>query len=64
LVSLSYNIGLAAFRGSPLLRKLTAGDYQVAADQFPAWNRAGNRVVQGLVNRRAAERALFLKESL
>lgn len=64
LVSLSYNIGLAAFRGSTLLRKLNAGDYQGAADQFPAWNRAGNRVVQGLVNRRAAERALFLKESL
>ena len=59
--SLAYNIGLAAFRGSTLLRKLNDGDYQGAADQFPVWNKAGGRVVQGLVNRRAAERDLFLK---
>jgi len=63
LTSFAYNCGLAAFRGSTLLRKLNMGDYQGAADQFPVWNRAGNRVVQGLINRRAAERALFLKES-
>ena len=59
--SLAYNIGLAAFRGSTLLRKLNDGDYQGAADQFPVWNKAGGRVVQGLVNRRSAERDLFLK---
>ena len=59
--SLAYNIGLAAFRGSTLLRKLNDGDYQGAADQFLVWNKAGGRVVQGLVNRRAAERDLFLK---
>lgn len=63
LTSFAYNCGLAAFRGSTLLRKLNMGDYQGAADQFPVWNRAGNRVVQGLINRRAAERALFLKDS-
>lgn len=63
LTSFAYNCGLAAFRGSTLLRKLNLGDYQGAADQFPVWNRAGNRVVQGLVNRRAAERELFLKDS-
>ena len=59
--SLAYNIGLAAFRGSTLLRKLNDGDYQGAADQFLVWNKAGGRVVQGLVNRRSAERDLFLK---
>ena len=58
--SLAYNIGLAAFRGSTLLRKLNDGDYQGAADQFPVWNKAGGRVVHGLVNRRAAEQKLFL----
>jgi lysozyme len=61
LVSLTYNIGESAFKNSTLARKLNSGDYQGAADQFLAWNKAGGKVVQGLVNRRTAERKLFLK---
>ena len=59
LVSLAYNIGINALRASTLLRKLNAGDYAGAAEQFPRWNRAGGRELQGLTNRRAEERALF-----
>jgi hypothetical protein len=60
LVSLAYNIGISALRGSTLLRLLNAGDYAGAANQFLRWNRGGGRVLPGLVKRRAAERDLFL----
>ncbi|HFG6939324.1 lysozyme [Acinetobacter baumannii] len=62
LVSLSYNIGSGAFKNSTLLKLLNKGDYQGAADQFLAWNKAGGKVMKGLVRRREAERALFLKK--
>lgn len=62
LVSLTYNIGQTAFSNSTLLKKLNAKDYQGAADQFPRWNKGGGKVMKGLVRRREAERALFLKK--
>lgn len=61
LVSLSYNIGSGAFKNSTLLKKLNSGDYKGAADQFLVWNKVNSKRVQGLVNRREAERNLFLK---
>ena len=62
LVSLTYNIGSAAFKNSTLLKKLNAKDFTGAADQFLVWNRGGGKVLKGLVRRREAERALFLKK--
>jgi|GEM_PF-1701073 len=59
MTSLAYNVGLSAFKGSTLLRKFNAGDKSGAAGEFPRWNKAGGRVMQGLVNRRADERAVF-----
>ncbi|MBB3977358.1 GH24 family phage-related lysozyme (muramidase) [Rhizobium azooxidifex] len=61
LVSLAFNIGVSAFSKSTLVKKLNAGDRAGAADQFIVWNKAGGRVLKGLVNRRASERALFIK---
>lgn len=61
LVSLSYNIGSGAFKNSTLLKKLNSGDYKGAAEQFLVWNKVSSKKVQGLVNRREAERNLFLK---
>lgn len=61
LVSLSYNIGSNAFKNSALLKKLNSGDYKGAADQFLVWNKVNSKKLQGLVNRREAERNLFLK---
>lgn len=61
LVSLTFNIGTGAFNGSTLLRKLNAGDVQGAAQQFAVWNKQAGRVLPGLVTRRAAEAALFLR---
>jgi lysozyme len=60
LVSLAYNIGCGDLKTSTLLRKLNLLDYQGAADEFPKWRRAGGEIIQGLVNRRAKERDLFL----
>ena len=60
LVCFTYNLGAANLESSTLRRLLNAGDYAGAADQFPRWNKAGGKVLAGLVRRRAAERELFL----
>ena len=61
LVSLAYNIGTNAFSKSTLVKKLNANDIRGAADQFDVWVNAGGKRMQGLVNRRTVEKALFLK---
>ena len=61
LVSLTYNIGIGAFRNSTLLKLLNTLDYVGASNQFDVWVKAGGQTVQGLVNRRAVEKAYFLK---
>jgi lysozyme len=62
LVVFCYNVGTGpdAFGGSTMLRKLNAGDYAGAAEQFPRWNKSGGKVMNGLITRRAAEQKLFL----
>jgi lysozyme len=40
--------------------KYNRGDYDGAAEEFLKWNKAGGKVLKGLVRRREAERALFL----
>ena len=59
LVSFVFNIGATNFRKSTLLRKLNAGDYKGAAVEFPKWKYQKRKVLQGLVRRRAEERAMF-----
>ena len=61
MVSLAFNIGLANFSGSSVLRRILAGNVQGAADAFLMWNKAGGKELKGLTRRRAAERELFLK---
>lgn len=61
LTSFTYNLGVGNYRRSTLLRKLNAGDYCGAAAEFPRWNRAGGKVLKGLVKRRAIEQARFLE---
>ncbi|HAS0833207.1 TPA: lysozyme [Enterobacter cloacae] len=60
LVSFTYNLGARSLSTSTLLRKLNAGDYAGAADEFLRWNKAGGKVLKGLTRRREAEHALFL----
>ncbi len=58
LVSFHYNTG--AIGRATLTRKHRAGDTEGAAREFARWNRAGGRVLKGLVRRREAEAALYL----
>jgi len=60
LISFAYNLGASALASSTLLALLNQGDFQGAAAQFPRWDHSGSQVVQGLLNRRNAEMALFL----
>lgn len=60
LVSFAYNVGSRSLSTSTLLKKLNDGDAKGAADEFPRWNKAGGKVLNGLTRRREAERALFL----
>lgn len=64
LVSFAYNLGLGNLGKSTLLKRLNQGNFQAAADEMLRWNRAGGRVLRGLVRRREAERALFLNDVL
>lgn len=68
LVSLAYNIGPNAFAISTLLRLLNEGKPRtLVAEQFLVWNKitdlaTGKKIpLQGLTNRRIAEKDLFLK---
>lgn len=60
MVSLAYNIGLAGFRKSTVLRKHNEGDLQSAARAFGLWNKSKGQVLSGLTARRAREAALYL----
>jgi lysozyme len=61
LVSFTFNVGTGAFAGSTLLKMLNAGDHAAVPGQLERWSRAGGRVLQGLLNRRHAEGALFAR---
>lgn len=61
LVSFTFNVGGANLHTSTLLRLLNAGQYKPAAEQFDVWVIAKGRRIDGLVNRRNKEQALFLK---
>lgn len=62
MVSLTYNIGIAAFRKSSILRNHLKGDFAAAARSFHLYNQAGGKQMPGLVKRRAAESAHYLSD--
>lgn len=62
MVSLAYNIGLGNFAKSSVMRLHNADRYAEAAQAFALWNKAGGKVLAGLVSRRAAEAALYLED--
>jgi lysozyme len=59
LVSFTFNLGEGNLKSSTLLRKLNAGDYVGAAQEFKRWNKADGKVLPGLTRRRACEALLF-----
>ncbi|WP_366519548.1 lysozyme [uncultured Erythrobacter sp.] len=58
MVSFHYNTG--AIHRATLTRKHKAGDFAGAASEFARWNKAGGRVLKGLVNRRREEAKLYI----
>jgi len=67
LVSLVYNVGEGNFKKSKALKALNSGDIETflkeAFDPKIGFVKAkkGGRILKGLVNRRSAEKELFLK---
>ncbi len=61
LTCFAYNLGLGNLARSTLLNCINKGHIQFAPDEFLRWTKAGGRELPGLVRRRKAERALFLK---
>ena len=60
VTSITFNIGCTKMRASTMYRYLNTGDYKAACNEFPKWNRANGKVLNGLVIRREKERALCL----
>jgi lysozyme len=59
LTSLVYNAGTAPLTGH-LGQYINNGQFQEASEQFIVWNHVDGVTVPGLLNRREAERTLFL----
>ena len=59
LVSWVYNLGSANLQASTLLKVLNAEDYSDVPNQIKRWNKAGGKVLEGLIRRREAEAVMF-----
>lgn len=60
--SFSYNVGLAAFKGSTAAKLLAQGKHVQACNELPKWVFAGGKRLPGLVTRRKVEQALCLRD--
>lgn len=62
LVSFAYNVGLSNFSRSTLATLVKHhAPAEMVAKQFPRWNKAGGKVLDGLTRRRNAEAQLYVK---
>jgi len=59
LVSWTFNLGSFNLQRSTMLKKLNARNWARVPCEMIRWNRAGGRVLRGLVRRRKAEAELF-----
>ena len=60
LVAWTFNLGPTNLRSSTLLARLNDGDLDDVPHQLRRWNKAGGKVLDGLVRRREAEALLWL----
>lgn len=60
-VDLAYNVGRRGAGRSTAVRRLNAGDIRGGCKALTWWNKAGGRVVRGLVRRRSAEYGLCMR---
>ena len=59
LVSWVYNLGSSNLSSSTLLQKLNTKEWDDVPNQIKRWNKAGGKVLQGLIRRREAEALFF-----
>jgi len=59
MVSLAYNIGLANFEKSTVLKQHNAGMFTEAEAAFALWNKQKGKVLNGLTKRRETEAKLY-----
>ena len=59
LVSWTFNLGSTNLNNSTLLSVLNAGNIEDVPNQIKRWNKAGGKVLEGLIRRREAEALLF-----
>jgi len=60
LVSIAYNIGLQALKGSTLIRKVNLNpNDKTIKNEFMRWTKANGKVLDGLLNRRKEEAELY-----
>ena len=62
LLSLGYNIGMGALKGSTALKKHLIGDHEGAAKAILMWNKVNGVANKGLTRRRKEEYDLYLSE--
>lgn len=62
LTSFAYNVGLGAFEGSTLLKKLNDGKYEEVPGEMRRWNKSGGQENEGLKSRREKEIELWGKQ--
>lgn len=63
LASFQYNLGSNILANSTLLTYINNREWKKAAEKMKEYNKGGGQVLQGLVNRRNEEAALFLSSS-
>jgi lysozyme len=59
MVSWVFNLGSGNLSSSTLLKKLNDSEYDEVPTQIKRWNKAGGKVLDGLIRRREAEALLF-----
>lgn len=63
LVIFIYNIGGPSFKKSSLLKKINANPLDESiASEFLKWNKAGGKVVKGLIKRREMEVSIYFSK--
>ena len=59
IVSWVFNLGNGNLRASTMLKVINAGDHAGVPAQIKRWNKAGGKVLEGLIRRREAEALLY-----
>jgi lysozyme len=62
LVAWTYNLGPSNLRSSTMLKRLNDSKFDQVPSEMRRWNKAGGKVLDGLVRRREAESLLFTNE--